>query len=107
MRLAIPSTALLTQVFLQQTRKAELPSTPYLTFLDELYACSYLLAVGLFILFLWGLQPHGVEPGGGAAGRAAQHQSHRRSLSVDGAARIRGGGSVRLVPVRAGRWRGP
>ena len=54
MRLAIPSTALLTLVFLQQTYKAELPTTPYLTFLDELYAYSYLVAVGLFILFLWG-----------------------------------------------------
>lgn len=53
MRLAIPSTALLTLVFLQQTYKAELPTTPYLTFLDELYAYSYLVAVGLFILFLW------------------------------------------------------
>lgn len=53
-RLAIPSTALLTLVFLQQTYKAELPSTPYLTFLDELYAYSYLVAVGLFVLFLWG-----------------------------------------------------
>lgn len=54
MRLAIPSTALLTLVFLQQTYKAALPTTPYLTFLDELYAYSYLVAVGLFILFLWG-----------------------------------------------------
>jgi len=54
MRLAIPSTALLTLVFLQQTYKAELPTTPYLTFLDELYAYSYLVAVGLFVLFLWG-----------------------------------------------------
>lgn len=53
-RLAIPSTALLTLVFLQQTYKSELPSTPYLTFLDELYAYSYLVAVGLFALFLWG-----------------------------------------------------
>lgn len=31
-----------------------IPSTPYLTFLDELYAFSYLVAVGLFVLFLWG-----------------------------------------------------
>lgn len=54
MRLAIPSTALLTLVFLQQTYKAELPTTPYLTFLDELYTYSYIVAVGLFILFLWG-----------------------------------------------------
>ena len=54
MRLAIPSTALLTLVFLQQTYKSELPSTSYLTFLDKLYAYSYLVAVGLFMLFLWG-----------------------------------------------------
>lgn len=52
-RLAIPSTALLTLVFLQQTYKSELPSIPYLTFLDELYAFSYLVAVGLFVLCLW------------------------------------------------------
>lgn len=53
MRLAIPSTAVLTLVFLQQTYKGELPSTPYLTYLDELYTYCYLVAVGLFILFLW------------------------------------------------------
>ena len=52
-RVAIPSTALLTLVFLQQTYKAQLPSTPYLTFLDELYTYCYLVAVGLFVLFLW------------------------------------------------------
>jgi hypothetical protein len=53
LRLAIPSTALLTLVFLQQTYRAELPATPYPTFLDQLYAASYLVAVGLFVLFLW------------------------------------------------------
>ncbi|MEI7953103.1 MAG: hypothetical protein WCH37_10565, partial [Synechococcaceae cyanobacterium ELA182] len=42
-----------TLVFLQQTYKAELPSTPYLSFLDELYTYCYLVAVGLFVLFLW------------------------------------------------------
>ncbi|MFM7732416.1 MAG: hypothetical protein ACKO6F_02915, partial [Cyanobium sp.] len=52
-RLAIPSTALLTLVFLQQTYRAELPATPYPTFLDQLYAYCYLVAVGLFILFVW------------------------------------------------------
>lgn len=53
MRLAIPSSALLTLVFLQQTYRAELPPTPYPTFLDFLYAYSYLVALGLFLLFVW------------------------------------------------------
>ncbi len=53
LRLAIPSTALLTLVFLQQSYRAELPSTPYPTFLDQLYAYSYLVALGLFLLFVW------------------------------------------------------
>jgi len=52
-RLAIPSTALLTLVFLQQTYRAELPATPYPTFLDQLYAYSYLVALGVFLLFVW------------------------------------------------------
>ena len=52
-RLAIPPTALLTLVFLQQTYKAELPPTDYLTFLDFLYTYGYAVSVGLFVLFLW------------------------------------------------------
>ncbi len=54
LRLAIPSTALLTLIFLQQTYKAELPALNYLTFLDYLYAYSYIVSLVLFILFLWG-----------------------------------------------------
>jgi len=53
-RLAIPPTALLTLVFMQQSYKAELPPTPYLTFLDQLYTYGYAVSVGLFVLFLWG-----------------------------------------------------
>jgi hypothetical protein len=52
-RLAIPPTALLTLVFLQQTYKAALPPTDYLTFLDLLYTYGYAVSVGLFVLFLW------------------------------------------------------
>lgn len=52
-RLAIPPTALLTLVFLQQSYKAELPPTSYLTFLDHLYTYGYAVSVGLFVLFLW------------------------------------------------------
>ena len=53
-RLAIPSTALLTLIFLQQAYHDDLPSLPYLTFLDQLFACSYMIAMGLFALFTWG-----------------------------------------------------
>jgi hypothetical protein len=53
-RLAIPSTALLTLIFLQQAYHDDRPSLPYLTFLDQLFACSYLIAMGLFALFTWG-----------------------------------------------------
>ena len=53
-RLAIPSTALLTLIFLQQSYHDELPPLPYLTFLDHLFAASYAVALGLFALFTWG-----------------------------------------------------
>jgi len=52
-RLAIPSTALLSLVFLQQGYSGEVPQTPYLSYLDKLYAVAYLICVGLFILFAW------------------------------------------------------
>lgn len=52
-RIAIPSTALLTLVFLQQNYRSELPPSPYLTYLDRLYVVSYLICVMLFVLFAW------------------------------------------------------
>lgn len=52
-RIAVPSTALLTLVFLQQGYVANLPPSPYLTYLDRLYAVSYLICVSLFTLFAW------------------------------------------------------
>ena len=53
-RLAIPSTGLLTLIFLQQAYQAELPALDYLTFLDWIYACGYVISIGTFVLFLWG-----------------------------------------------------
>jgi hypothetical protein len=52
-RLAIPTTALLTLVFLQQGYSAGLPQTPYLSYLDKLYAVAYLICIGMFMLFAW------------------------------------------------------
>jgi len=54
LRIAIPSTALLTLVVMQQTYQAELPPLPYLTFLDKIYLYCYLVSIALFILFVWG-----------------------------------------------------
>ena len=61
-RLAIPSTALLTLIFLQQAYHNDIPSLPYLTFLDQLFACSYLIAMGLFALFTWGTNVYSKAP---------------------------------------------
>jgi quinol-cytochrome oxidoreductase complex cytochrome b subunit len=52
-RIAIPSTALLTLVFLQQGYRQNLPLLPYLTFLDQIYAACYIVTFALFVLFVW------------------------------------------------------
>jgi hypothetical protein len=54
LRLAIPSTALLTLVFLQESAHADLPALDYLTFLDKLYLFGYVVATAEFWLFVWG-----------------------------------------------------
>lgn len=53
-RLAIPTTILLTLIFLQQTYKAELPSLAYITYLDWFYIFAYAISAALFCLFCWG-----------------------------------------------------
>lgn len=50
----LPSAGLLTLVVLQEGYQSHVPSTPYLTFLDQLYAYSYGVAVAVFLLFVWG-----------------------------------------------------
>ena len=54
MRLAIPSTALLTLVFLQLGTNADLPKLSYISFIDQLYIFGYIASIGLFALFVWG-----------------------------------------------------
>jgi hypothetical protein len=53
-RLAIPTTALLTLIFLQQSYRADLPPLSYSTFLDFLYIYAYLVSIAFFFLFCWG-----------------------------------------------------
>lgn len=52
-RIAIPSTALLTLVFLQQSYRQTLPFLPYVTFLDQIYAVCYIVTFTLFCFFVW------------------------------------------------------
>lgn len=52
-RIAIPSTGLLTLIFLQQGYRDTLPALDYLTFLDWLYACAYVISLVIFVVFLW------------------------------------------------------
>ena len=52
-RLAIPPVILLTLVFMQQAYRDTLPSLPYLTVLDGLYAFSYLVTLAFFCEFIW------------------------------------------------------
>ena len=64
-RLAIPSTGLLTLIFLQQAYQAEIPQLDYLTFLDWFYACGYVISIGTFVLFVWGTNFYQKAPKGG------------------------------------------
>ena len=54
LRLAIPSTALLTLVFLQLGTNADLPKLSYVSFIDQLYLFGYIASIVLFALFVWG-----------------------------------------------------
>jgi len=57
-RLAIPTTILLTLIFLQISYKADLPALDYVSYLDWLYIYAYTIAGVLFLLFCWGTNAH-------------------------------------------------
>ena len=57
-RLAIPTTILLTLIFLQIGYKADLPPLDYVSYLDWLYIYAYAISAGLFLLFCWGSNAH-------------------------------------------------
>jgi hypothetical protein len=61
-RLAIPSTGLLTLIFLQQGYRTSLPALDYLTFLDWMYACGYAVSILTFVLFVWGTNYYQIAP---------------------------------------------
>lgn len=53
-RIAIPPSALLTLVVMQDSYKNSFPPAPYLTYLDEIYVYSYIVCLAIFLLFLVG-----------------------------------------------------
>ena len=77
LRLAIPSTALLTLVFLQRSYHDNLPPLPYLTFLDKLFTSSYIIALCLFALFTWSTNAYSKAQAGD------EHEAVRRIDRVD------------------------
>ena len=53
-RIAIPPAALLTLVILHGEYRANFPPAPYLTFLDKIYAYSYIACFAIFVITLAG-----------------------------------------------------
>ena len=82
LRLASPSTALLTLVVMQQTYQSELPPLPYITSLDILYGYCYLISIALFVLFVWGTNAH-------AAADAAASKESADATSPEAASILR------------------
>jgi hypothetical protein len=84
-RLAIPATALLTLIFIQQTYRSDIPSLSYLTFMDWLYAFAYVVSMSLFILFCWGTYRYAVasegdQPATGARIAGIDHAFQRIAI---------------------------
>jgi hypothetical protein len=61
-RLAIPSTMLLTLVFLQQGARENIPPLEYTTFLDKIYLFGFLAALSLFSIFVWASNLYDNQP---------------------------------------------
>jgi len=95
-RLAIPSTGLLTLIFLQQAYRTELPALDYLTFLDWLYACGYVISIATFVLFVWGTNRYQ------SAGEADQPKTIERINRIDTI--FQGGAVVALLLTAVIAW---
>jgi hypothetical protein len=69
-RLAIPTTIILTLIFLQIGYKAELPPLAYVSYLDWLYIYAYVVTAVLFLLFCWGTNAYTVASDKGEEDKA-------------------------------------
>jgi hypothetical protein len=52
-RLSVPAMILLSIALMQQSYRENLPAIPYLTFLDKLYAYSFIVTLVVFLIFIW------------------------------------------------------
>ena len=52
-RIAIPSTAILTMLFLQQAYRVQLPQMPSLTFINRIDVTTYGICLDCFGLYVW------------------------------------------------------
>ena len=93
-RLAIPTTALLTLIFLQQAYRADVPALSYTTFLDWFYIYAFLVSIIIFLLFCWGSNYYNKVSEGGEM--LAEQQINRVDLIFQSAALIT---LVLLVPL--------
>ena len=96
-RLAIPSTGLLTLIFLQQGYRTALPALDYLTFLDWLYACGYVISIATFVLFVWGTNHYQ------SAGDGEQQMAIARINRIDTIFQVGALGAILITAVIA--WR--
>jgi len=96
-RLAIPSTGLLTLIFLQQAYRTALPALDYLTFLDWLYACGYVISIATFLLFVWGTNSYQ------SAGEGDQQMAIARINRIDTIFQAGALGAILITAVIA--WR--
>ena len=94
-RLAIPSTGLLTLIFLQQAYRTALPALDYLTFLDWLYACCYVISIATFLLFVWGTNSYQ------SAGEGDQQMAIARINRIDTIFQVGALGAILITAVIA------
>jgi hypothetical protein len=59
-RLAIPTTILLTLIFLQIGYNSELPPLAYVNYLDWIFIYAYTVSAVLFVLFCWGANAYAI-----------------------------------------------
>jgi hypothetical protein len=75
---AIPTTILLTLIFLQIGHMQELPPLVYVTFLDWPCIYAYIISTAFFVLFCWGSNVHA-----NACAQGKEESGIRRIHQVD------------------------
>jgi hypothetical protein len=79
-RLAIPTAALLTLIFLHLGYKTSFPEAPYLTYLDFLYAYSYGVCISIYVLFVLSSNAHCRGNRHGEVGKRRMRQDRIESI---------------------------